>query len=263
MKKIDLHIHTISTVSDYDFDFDLSKLKEYVNKLEIDCIAITNHNTFDFNQFNIIKDNLEIVVFPGIEIDLEKGHLLLISDNTDLSEINDFAKKCERVKKLITSKDDHISLEQFKEIFPVLDKYLLIPHYHKKPVIKSEIIEKIDTLISAGEVSSYKKFKTCVKDDESLVPVIFSDSRYFAEMKNFSTQQTWVDLEEITLSGIKSCLTDKQKVFLTKEEGNEFFQATAEGLMLSTGLNVILGERSTGKTVTLNHFHPKVFQKKA
>jgi len=255
MKKIDLHIHTISTVSDYDFDFDLSKLKEYVNKLEIDCIAITNHNTFDFNQFNIIKDNLEIVVFPGIEIDLEKGHLLLISDNTDLSEINDFAKKCERVKKLITSKDDHISLEQFKEIFPVLDKYLLIPHYHKKPVIKSEIIEKIDTLISAGEVSSYKKFKTCVKDDESLVPVIFSDSRYFAEMKNFSTQQTWVDLEEITLSGIKSCLTDKQKVFLTKEEGNEFFQATAEGLMLSTGLNVILGERSTGKTVTLNKIH--------
>ena len=46
MKKIDLHIHTISTVSDYDFDFDISKLKEYVDKLEIDCIAITNHNTF-------------------------------------------------------------------------------------------------------------------------------------------------------------------------------------------------------------------------
>jgi hypothetical protein len=255
MKKIDLHIHTISTVSDYDFDFDLSKLKEYVDKLEIDCIAITNHNTFDFNQFNIIKDSLDIVVFPGIEIDLERGHLLLISDNTDLSEINDFSKKCERVKKLINSKDDYISLEQFKEIFPLLDKYLLIPHYHKKPVIKPEIIEQIDTLISAGEVSSYKKFKTCVKDEESLVPVIFSDSRYFAEMENFSTQQTWVDLEEITLSGIKSCLTDKQKVFLTKEEGNEFFQATAEGLMLSTGLNVILGERSTGKTVTLNKIH--------
>ena len=45
-------------------------------------------------------------------------------------------------------------------------------------------------------------------------------------MKNFSTQQTYVDLEEITLNGIKSCLTDKQKVFLTKEEGNNFFQAS-------------------------------------
>ena len=252
MKKIDLHIHTISTISDYHFDFDLSKLKEYVEKLEIDCIAITNHNTFDFDQFNIIKDNLEIVVFPGIEIDLEGGHLLLISDNSEISEINDFSKKCERVRQLINTKDDCINLEQFKEIFPSLDKYLLIPHYHKKPTIKPEVIEKIETLISAGEVSSYKKFKTCIKDEYSLVPVIFSDTRYFSEMKNFSTQQTWVDLEEITLSGIKSCLTDKQKVFLTKEEGNEFFQATAEGLMLSTGLNVLLGERSTGKTVTLD-----------
>jgi hypothetical protein len=252
MKKIDLHIHTISTVSDYDFEFDLSKLIEYVEKLEIDCIAITNHNKFDFNQYITIKDTLDIVVFPGIEIDLEGGHILLISDNSDISEINDFSKKCERVSKLIHTKDDYISLEQFKEIFPTLEKYLLIPHYHKRPIIKTEVIKEIDTLITAGEVSSYKKFKTCIKDEESLVPVIFSDSRYFAEMKNFSTQQTWVDLEEITLSGIKSCLTDKQKVFLTKEEGNEFFQATAEGLMLSTGLNVILGERSTGKTVTLN-----------
>jgi hypothetical protein len=252
MKKIDLHIHTVSTLSDYHFEFDLSKLKEYVEKLEIDCIAITNHNTFDFEQFNIIRENLDIVVFPGIEIDLEGGHLLLISDNSEISEINDFSNKCERVRKLINTKDEYISLEQFQEIFPSLDKYLLIPHYHKKPIIKPEVIEQIETLISAGEVSSYKKFKACIKDEFSLVPVIFSDTRYFSEMKNFSTQQTWVDLEDITLSGIKSCLTDKQKVFLTKEEGNEFFQATAEGLMLSTGLNVLLGERSTGKTVTLD-----------
>jgi ABC-type phosphate transport system ATPase subunit len=255
MKKIDLHIHTISTVSDYHFDFDLSKLKEYVEKLEIDCIAITNHNTFDFNQYNTIKDNLDIVVFPGIEIDLERGHLLVISDNDDLSEINDFSKKCNRVNNLIKTKDDYITLDEFKDIFPNLDKYLVIPHYHKKPIIKQKVIEQIETLITAGEVSSYKKFKTCIKDNERLIPVIFSDSRYFSEMKNFSTQQTWVDLEEITLSGIKSCLTDKQKVFLTKEEGNEFFRATAEGLMLSTGLNVILGQRSTGKTVTLNKIH--------
>lgn len=252
MKKIDLHIHTVSTVSDYQFDFDLPKLKEYVDKLEIDCIAITNHNTFDFNQYNDIVKELDIVVFPGIEIDLERGHLLLIADNKDLTEINDFSKKCERVSKLINTKDEYITIEQFNEIFPTLDKYLLIPHYHKKPIIKPEVIKQINTLISAGEVSSYKKFKTCLKEDDSLVPVIFSDSRYYASLENFSTQQTYLDLDEISLIGIKLCLTDKQKVFLTKEEGNDFFQATDTGLMLSTGLNVILGERSSGKTVTLD-----------
>tara|TARA_Y100001972_G_scaffold128408_1_gene188981 strand:+ start:731 stop:2752 length:2022 start_codon:yes stop_codon:yes gene_type:complete len=252
MKKIDLHIHTNSTVSDYPFEFDFSKLKQYVETLDIACIAITNHNTFDLKQYLKIKDDLDIVVFPGIEIDLEGGHLLVISDNSDLSEINDFSKKCDRVSQLIKTKDDDITVEQFADIFPSLDKFLLIPHYHKRPIVKTETIRKINTLISAGEVSSYKKFKSCVKDPDSLVPVIFSDSRYFSEMENFSTQQTWVDLDEISLAGIKLCLTDKQKVFLTKEEGNEFFQATAEGLMLSTGLNVILGERSTGKTVTLD-----------
>lgn len=251
MKKIDLHIHTIATVSDKPFEFDLSKLKEYTEKLEIDAIAITNHNVFDFKQYNEIVKELDITVFPGIEIDLERGHLLLIADNLDLSEINDFAKKCDRVSALIKSKDDFITLDEFNDVFASLDKYLLIPHYQKSPIISREIRSQIKTLISAGEVSSYKKFKCCIKDSENLVPVIFSDSRYFSNMINFSTQQTYVDLEEITLIGIKSCLTDKQKVFLTKEEGNDFFQATDDGLMLSTGLNVILGERSTGKTVTL------------
>src|SRR5690606_16045758 len=142
MKKIDLHIHTISTVSDYAFNFDLTKLKEYVEKLEIDCIAITNHNTFDFKQFNEIKEALDIVVFPGVEIDLEGGHLLVISDNKEVSEINDFSKKCDRVSKLINTKDDSITLEQFNEIFPSLDKYLIIPHYHKKPIIKAEVIKQ-------------------------------------------------------------------------------------------------------------------------
>lgn len=255
MKKIDLHIHTVATVSDKPFDFDLAKLKEYSQKLEIDAIAITNHNVFDFKQYNEIVKELGITVFPGIEIDLERGHLLLIADNKDLSEINDFAKKCDRITALIKTKDDSITLDQFNEIFTSLDKYLLIPHYQKGPIVRPEIITQIKTLISAGEVSSYKKFRSCIKDRESLVPVIFSDSRYFSSLAIFSTQQTYVDLEEITLTGIKSCLTDKQKVFLTKEEGNDFFQATDDGLLLSTGLNVILGERSTGKTVTLEKIY--------
>ena len=60
MKNIDLHIHTIATVSDKPFDFDLSKLKEYTNRLEIDAIAITNHNVFDFKQYNEIVKELDI-----------------------------------------------------------------------------------------------------------------------------------------------------------------------------------------------------------
>lgn len=40
MKKLDLHIHTIPTVSDRPFDFSMESLKKYVNDLALDAIAI-------------------------------------------------------------------------------------------------------------------------------------------------------------------------------------------------------------------------------
>lgn len=94
MKKIDLHIHTVATPSDRQFIFDLKRLKDYVRVRELDCIAITNHNTFNLAQFNEIRNALNIVVLPGIEIDLEGGQLLLIADGSDLK---DFALRCKKI----------------------------------------------------------------------------------------------------------------------------------------------------------------------
>jgi len=249
LKKIDLHIHTVQSISDRNFTFHIESLKEYVNKLEIDCIAITNHNLFDKTQFEQICQELNIKIFPGIEIDLEGGHLLLISENENL---DDFAQKCQKIQALIPTKDDSISYEQLMEVFPDLKNYLLIPHYDKKPNIKPETIKKLGDNIFAGEVTSLRKFKSCIKEADKLTPVIFSDCRFIENMTSYPTRQTFVDVEENTLNAIKGCLYDKTKVFLSKEEGNDFFQATDDGIILSTGLNVIVGGRSSGKTYTLD-----------
>ncbi|WP_034260981.1 PHP domain-containing protein [Altibacter lentus] len=249
MKKIDLHIHTVQSISDRNFIFHLESLKEYVNKLEIDCIAITNHNLFDKTQFEQICQALNIKIFPGIEIDLEGGHLLLISENENL---DDFAQKCQKVQKLIPTKDDSISYEQLTEVFLNLKDYLLIPHYDKKPNIKPETLKKLGNNIFAGEVTSLRKFKTCIKEADKLTPVIFSDCRFVENMTLYPTKQTFIDVEENTLNAIKGCLYDKAKVFLSKDDGNDFFQATDDGIILSTGLNVIVGGRSSGKTYTLD-----------
>ena len=253
MKKIDLHIHTIPTISDADFIFSLEKLKEYIESQCIDAIAITNHNKFDLEQFQNINEELSINVFPGIEINLENGHLLLISDN---NELESFSDKCAQVEAKIVSAEDNISIQEMNQIFSNLSNFLLIPHYDKKPSLKQEKIDELSSFINAGEVTSVKKFIYHSKKDESLVPVIFSDSRLTSETSNFPTRQTYIDLQEITFSGIKSCLNDKNKVALSHEHGNKFFQATGDGLELSTGLNIILGERSSGKTFTLD----KIFQ---
>jgi len=251
MKKIDLHTHTVSTVSDYPFDFDLSKVKGYVDKLKIDALAITNHNVFDINQYNQIRNSLTIPVFPGIEIDLEGGHLLLITD-TDEFEVSNFNEKCKQVSVLIKTKDDGITLTQFNSIFTDLSKYVLIPHTDKSPEIKQTTITALNPYVTSGEVGSVSKFKRMFKEQNGLTPVLFSDMRFRADLKDFPTRHTFVDLKEISLAGIKSCLTDKSRISLTKESGNDFFQATDDGLELSTGLNIVLGGRSSGKTVTLN-----------
>lgn len=251
MKKIDLHTHTVSTVSDYDFTFDLSKVKDYVEKLKIDALAITNHNMFDMKQYNEIKNSLSIPVFPGIEIDLEGGHLLLITD-IDEFEVSNFDEKCKQVSAIIKTNTDTLTLAQLNTIFPELNKYILIPHYDKSPAIKQETIAALKPHITSGEVASIPKFKRMLKEENNLVPLLFSDMRFKSDLKDFPTRHTFVDLKEISLTGIKSCLTDKSKISLTEAGGNDFFQATDDGLQLSTGLNIVLGSRSSGKTVTLD-----------
>ena len=249
MKKIDLHLHTKpSQYSDSIFVFSLTKLKEYVEKLAIDCIAVTNHNLFDLTQFNQISSELGITVLPGIEINLEKGHLLLISEN---EELEDFETKCNKVESLIRSKSDFITVHDLKQIFIDLTRYLLIPHYNKSPIIRPEIIEQLKPYVTSGEVTSAKKFKYCCKDPNSLVPVLFSDLRFAEHMTMFSPCQTFIDIDNTSLKAIKICLMDKHKVFLHHSEGHKFFQVFENGQKLSTGLNVILGERSSGKTYTL------------
>jgi ABC-type dipeptide/oligopeptide/nickel transport system ATPase subunit len=255
MKKIDLHIHTKASISDAPFDFDLNKLKEYVKKLNIDCIAITNHNLFDIDQYKLICEELDITVLPGVEVDLEKGHILVISDIIDAP---DLSTKCLKLSQHINSKDDYISTDTFHEIFNDLNKYILIPHYDKKPILKDSVISKLNANICAREVSGIKKFLSNIKNNESIVPVCFSDSRIKSNLENFSTKQIYVDIEEVTFKGIKYCLTDKTKVFLTEKGRNDYFQATDLGLKLSTGLNVILGERSSGKTYTLDRIEKSI-----
>lgn len=95
MKKVDLHVHTIATKKDADFVFDIDKMLLYVQTLKLDAIAITNHNMFDKEQYNSIKQKLNISVFPGVEVDVENAHMILITDENDL---DNFCEQCNQLK---------------------------------------------------------------------------------------------------------------------------------------------------------------------
>lgn len=249
MKKIDLHIHTVFTVSDSDFVFSMDTLKRYVQHCRIDAIAVTNHNVFDSTQFRRIKDEIPIAVFPGIEINIGTGHLLMISDGNDLA---DFDARCLGLSEAISQATNSVSVQEIVSIFGDLSDYMLIPHYEKKPSIKGRDFEELIPYVCAGEVDSAKKFVRAIKDDSKLCPVLFSDSRMKEGAEYLSSRQTYVDCGEISLEALKACFEDKNKVFLSREDGNVLYQVFDDGQHISTGLNVLLGDRSSGKTYTLD-----------
>ena len=254
MKRCDLHIHTVSSVSDRPFTFDKDVLVDYVEKTDLDVIAITNHNLFDYTQFQEIKNALpNIIVLPGIEVDLERGHILVIANN-DEGTLLDFNVKCEEVNNLIKTENDDITYNSFMRIFGDLSKYLLIPHYEKEPKLHKDVIAKLDKNIIAGEVSSVKKFIYMEKEDSELTPVYFSDFRIEKGVTpdKYPVSHTFFDIDQVNVNTLKHCLMDKTKVSLTSEKGIELFQIFPNGQMLSTGLNIMFGKRSTGKTYTLN-----------
>lgn len=249
VKKIDLHIHTVPTISDRAFTFSLETFKRYVAEARLNAVAVTNHDVFDADQFKTIQQALSIVVFPGIEVNVDKGHVLIIASGSDLDE---FDAKTQLITQKIRKIGDNVSVEDLKKIFGDLGKYLVIPHYDKAPPIAGTTLDQLRPYISAGEVDSPKKFVRGIRDDTKLTPVLFSDARMSLEMGKCPTRQTYIDCGTLTLSALKACLRDKAKVALSEADGNKLWRVFEDGQQLSTGLNVLIGARSSGKTHTLN-----------
>lgn len=241
-------MHTVPTSSDAEFEYSFDTLKRYVDVACLDGIAITNHDMFDSRQFRAIREGLDITVFPGIEINVEQGHILLISDDYDL---DDFQNKADLVNKKNTCATDRITVNELEEIYGDLNRYLLIPHYDKNPSIGSQTITRLGEHMVAGEVSSHKKFIASYKDINKLTPVLFSDQRMRVDLHKLPTKQTYIDCGDLTLRAIKQCLMNR-KVALSEKDGNQIFQIFDDGQKLSTGLNVLLGARSSGKSHTLD-----------
>lgn len=260
MKKIDFHIHTKATnIDNYkDINFDLKILSMYIDTMSIDAIAITNHNEFDFDQYEDIKRELSSVkVFPGIEVSLERGHILVIAPD---DQIIKFKEECELVKqKFIVEVINCLTIDEFLKIFTDIGRYLLIPHYDKKPKPDEIVFRKLEDFIYCGEVSSPKKFEYCIKSEKKITPVLFSDFRNYSynpdpkEGKTFPNRQTYLDCNELSLPAIKLALMDKKNVSLVNKKINDNFEILPDGTYASTGINLIVGERSSGKTHTLDY----------
>jgi len=262
IKKIDLHIHTLpNEYLDADFEFDMTTMKDYVAKNSFDAVAITNHNRFNKDQFLAILTEcapLGCTCFPGIEISLEGGHILVIGDADDESYavLRSLSEKAEGEEH-----DDHYSMSAETLNSLIAGKnVLLIPHYYgKTPSIPKSVVDRLSTGVHAGEAGNQKKFFLAKRSDGP-TPVCFSDIRIKKgttepELCNYD-KLTYVRIVgDITVSSLKTALADKTNVAVGKSFLDETFDILEGKAEASGGINVLIGERSSGKTYTLDRIY--------
>lgn len=169
---------------------------------------------------------------------------------SDISDVCDFSEKCNTISTHFHGGNSNIAFETLQSTFQNLSKYIIIPHFDKKPKISEYTLEKFGKSITAGEVCNASKFER-MKKNGSLVPVLFSDMRVFAD-NPFSLNQTFLDLDKLAFGLIKECLSSKDRVFLNQSRARGVFQIDDEGTLASTGLTIICGKRSSGKSYTMD-----------
>lgn len=110
----------------------------------------------------------------------------------------------------------------------------------------------MDKHIDAIEVYSIKDFLREYKINDDFVPVWFSDIRVSTDLDIKKIGRIYLDIYNDSLNSIKLAFSDRNKVKLTIDESNSLFPINNESFQVSTGLNVLLGARSSGKSYFLN-----------
>lgn len=148
--KIDIHTHTRKCKSGdaHTREISAEDFCEQILATDVRIVAITNHNAFDFDQYEEIREGLdgEAQVWPGIELDVVKGesrgHLLVIVSPNAAS---DFAEAAASLTKGTTPDNFTTTIDDVVNHFDALEP-LYIGHYGgKKPDLSDEDLEELST----------------------------------------------------------------------------------------------------------------------
>jgi len=253
-KKIDFHIHTVSSIKDSDFSFSLDWLRKYVENTELDSIAITNHDLFDRDNFDIITQALtDVKVYPGIELTLDIGHVNIVFPTDCVDELSLFSDWLSQVHQTQT---DSISSVQLREQLPCWHKGIYIYELGKSKGVE-KIPDILSEAVSVGGVSNQLRFNIAHGTPSSLVPCLFSDAHATDDDSNnrndinkLQNKQTYIQVDTCEFEDIKRCLQDRSKVSINKNYLQDV--VNVGGVNISSGLNLVVGKRGTGKTYFLN-----------
>ena len=268
MLKIDLHCHTKKIKSgDGDGRNVTPELfREKIIDANVKIVAITNHNTFDYEQYEVLRQKVIGIcsVWPGVEIDIKgsndkRFHLIVVA-NPD--NVKDFA---DRVKVMYSGKNLETCTFRIQEVYDNLDKcdVIYIPHYHKKPSISDEDKAELEKIVG----------------DPSRIFVELQDLRSLGVFANYdykviigSDVKEWDKYEECTFADLRLpvenfsqfCLLAKRdpvvvNTLLGKKNIYSLKASPYKGIKLDlkvySDINIIFGQKGTGKSEILSSMY--------
>ena len=91
-RKVDLHIHTPKSACYSDLSVDPEQIVEAALAVDLEAIAITDHNTVEaVGDIREIGREEGLLVFPGIELSTEGGHILALFElDTPVERLRNF-----------------------------------------------------------------------------------------------------------------------------------------------------------------------------
>lgn len=133
--KIDLHCHTKKIKKGDPITRNVSSdvFSEKIQNADVKIVAITNHNAFDLQQYNELKDKVRenCDVWPGIELDAfgdqkkkdkpVKFHLIVVANPI---EANSFKRVVDELLEGFDVNNDSKHITEICEAFKELDRYL-------------------------------------------------------------------------------------------------------------------------------------------
>lgn len=297
--KFDFHTHTpVST--DYGKGPNHSILQERKPRewlldcmvKEIDCVAVTDHNSGDWidtlkAELNLMREESvegfrELVIFPGVEITVHGGiHLLAIFDPAETSRhISNLLSRCGYSGTLGDS--DDCTTKSFNEVVDIIHemKGIAIPA-HVDNVRGLFIEEEGISLKKCLNANGLLAIEVC--DSTYLKPQLYNDLKLnFTEVagsdshhpESLGSRFTWVKMEVPNLEALRLALHDGEDGIIrfdtTADDPNDLHKrfyiqsieirdgakagrGTPLKVEFSPWLNTIIGGRGSGKSSLIEY----------
>ena len=270
--KIDLHCHT-KKVKKGDAPTRTVSPSLFLEKIQlanVDLVAITNHNAFDYEQYTEFCKLGVCMIWPGIELDAkasgssERYHILVICDP---AKVSDFRAAVDRIVSVSNPDEFCTDITSIIQAFEPLNA-IYIPHYADKK-------------------------KAITDDNRAILSSTIPNERLFLEPRNLRTLgirvfsgdnaiigsdvQDWNSYETCTFAELRLPIASfDQLVLLAKRDTNVITHlldkksserikvSPAEGvsfvLTFYNDINVIFGEKGTGKSQILTSINDQLLK---